>query len=910
LRGVIGKTFSHYRILAKLGAGGMGEVYRARDEQLGREVAVKVLPQTFAREPERMARLRREAQVLASLNHPNVAAIYGLEETPDGLFLILELVPGQTLAERLKGTLPAADGPASTLDHRRVPLPVNEVLEISKQVAEGVEAAHEKGVIHRDLKPGNIKLTTDEKVKILDFGLAKAMAEDSSVSSISDSPTLTTPATRAGMLLGTAAYMSPEQARAKSVDRRADIWAFGCVVYEMLAGKQAFEGETVSDALAAVLRGEPDWSALPRDTPRRIRQLLARCFEKDPRRRLRDIGDARLEIEEAIAKPEVAEEAVAPVAAPKARPLARLPWAIAGLLLGVAATAAVWYAVKPRVQLAPTVSLSFSLPAGQPFDQTAYNIAISPDGTEAAFVAGNPRVAQIYLRRLNEFAAKPVAGTQGGKQPFFSPDGQSLGFSANGKLEKVAISGGPPQVLCDVESFGGAAWSPDGMIYFSSLPASQGESGALLQVPASGGIPRQIYKTELGAVQHALPALLPGGKKLLFTVFKGFSAEEASIAVLSLDTGKWETLIENGTDPHYVQPGYLVFARQGTLWAAPFDPSQAKISGAPTPVLAGVMASTSFGTDQFDTSQNGVLVYIPGASAEPERVVTALDRSGKARTLTAEKRPYEDLSLSLDGHYLAMTLEGPQWSIWTYDLTRRVLTRLTLEGDNRDPFWTPDGQHVVYTSLRNKKWGLYERAADGTGQERELYSSNNWVMAVSFSPDGKLLAFIEVNPSTRADIFILPMEGDHKPQPFVQTPATDWFPEFSPDGRWIAYESDESGRSEVYVQPYPGLGGRLQISSEGGSRPVWNHNGRELYYINEKKVMAVPILGSPAFTAGTPRVLFEADFYTSGHYYDISPDSLQFYFIKDVSPSSPPTEANVILNWATQIQQTLSSTAH
>ena len=397
---------------------------------------------------------------------------------------------------------------------------------------------------------------------------------------------------------------------------------------------------------------------------------------------------------------------------------------------------------------------------------------------------------------------------------------------------------------------------------------------------------------------------------MLFTISKGFSVEQASIAVLSLETGTWKTLVENATAPHFVQPGILVFARQGILWAAPFDLSQLKVSGAPTPVLEGVMASTSFGTEQFSLSDDGELAFIAGASVEPERQIVGLDRKGEARTLTTEKRAYEDLSLSPDGHHLAMTVEGPEWNIWTFDLGRGVLARLTLVGDNRDPFWTPNGKQIVYTSFRNGMYGLYEKAADGSGSEQELYHSKNWVCAESFSPGGQYLAFEENSPSTRTDIWILPLHGEPKPRPFVQTAYTEWSPAFSPDGHWIAYESDESGRSQIYIQPFPGPGGRWQISNEDGTRPFWNHDGRELYYINEKKVMVVPIQGGASFSAGTPRVLFEGDFFASGHFYDISPNGQQFFFIKDVTPAGAPTEVNVILNWSSEIKRLLSGSDH
>jgi Tol biopolymer transport system component len=888
---MIARTIAHYRIQEKIGAGGMGEVYRATDSRLGRDVALKVLPEAFARDAERMARFEREAKVLASLNHPNIASIYGLEESNSAHALVMELVEGQTLAERIK----------------QGPLPLDESLSIAKQIAEGLEYAHERGIIHRDLKPSNVKVTPDGAVKVLDFGLAKALEGETTEEELQNSPTLSAAATRAGVLLGTAAYMSPEQARGKRVDRRADIWAFGCVLYEMLTGQDAFSGETTSDILACVIRAEPDWSQLPAATPQAVRHLLRRCLLKDPKQRLRDIGDARIAIEEVLSGSETAARLGA--AQPHWRRV--VLGAIAGLILGGLITAAVLLTRPSRMQPLAPVRLSILLPVGQLFDNGQPNLAISPDGMEIAYAARNASgTYQIYLRRLDELVAKAVEGTEDGGSPFFSADGRSLGFtSSNGKLEKVSASGGPPQVLCDSVGDGGGAWAADDAIYFSGTahnPGLTANSGyGLMRVPGSGGECQQVLvpdgkRGEL-FLQH--PQMLPGGRALLFTTANGFGTERSTIAVLSLKTGKRETLLQNAARAFYVSPGYIVFNRSGKIWTVPFDLNDLKLAGTPVPLIEGVASSNTDKSGQFAVSQTGILVYAPGEGAESERQVVEVDRKGQVHPLTQSLRAYEDLDLSPDGRHLAYTIEGAQWNVWTYDIQRGTLSRLSFENDNRDPFWTADGKKIVYSSLRNGQWELNMKAADGSGTEQKLHSSVNWQVASSLSPNGRNMAFIVSDPATGLDIWILPLESGGKPYVFLQTPFMENFPQFSPDGHWIVYESNESGRSEVYVQPFPGPGGKWQISNEGGGRPVWPRNDNEIFYRSAKKLMAVPVVTTTAFSAGTPHELFEGDFFTSGHYYDASPDGQHFFFIKEMSQASGTAQINVVLNFPSELER-------
>ncbi len=919
-----GTRIGSYEIVAVIGAGGMGEVYRARDTKLGREVALKVLPEAFASDAERLARFEREAKLLASLNHPNIAAIYGFEDssgtgTP-ARALVMELVEGQTLAERIAGAAAVsktgtgrvsgsvgagAVSPSGTQKARfkpapatRAGIPLDETLPIARQIAEGLEYAHERGIVHRDLKPANVKITPDGLVKILDFGLAKALAGETAAADPSTSPTLSHLATQAGIILGTAAYMAPEQAKGKPVDRRADIWAFGCVLYEMLVGRPAFDGETVTDILAAVVMKEPDWSALPEATPRAIRTLLTRCLKKDPKQRLRDIGEARIAIEETIAghaESEPSASATQAVSAPVARGRGALVWGIAGLVAGAAIIAAVWFVTQKPPAPATPVALSIQIPQNHPFLNDLSSIAITPNGRQIAYVTGSEDgSSQIWIRSLGDFAARPVAGTEGAHSPFFSPDGQWLGYFANGKLEKISLAGGVPQVLCSgTAGNGSATWAPGGTIYFS------GGFGALLRVSGDGGDCRHILSpnASTGAVAIGQPSILPGGRSLLVAVENGFGGQQSNVAVLSLKTRKLKILLQDATNPSYVAPGYLVFGRAGTLWGAPFDAKSLQLAGPPAPLVSGVADNEGGTFDQFAVSESGMLIYAPGSEAHPEREIVETDRSGNAQVISTSPRPYEDLSLSPDGKRLTLTIEGSLWNVWTFDLATKTLARLTFQDDNRDPFWTADGKDIAYTSLRNGRWGIYEKAADGSGQERLLFHSPVWSVVTSFSPDGRTMAFFQDDPATGADIFLLPLDPLGKPRVFLRTPASEWFAQFSPGGRWIAYESNESGRSEIYVQPAAATGGKWQISSGGGMRPVWPKDDHEIFYRNAGKLMAVPVQTSPTFSAGTPHMLFQDNYFSSGHDFDATPDGKHFFFIKSLTEASAPTELHVILNW-------------
>ncbi|MEP6995811.1 MAG: protein kinase, partial [Acidobacteriota bacterium] len=813
-------------------------------------------------------------------------AIYGLEKAGEIEALVLELVPGETLAEKI------AAGP----------IPVEEAVAIARQIAEALEAAHEKGIVHRDLKPANVKLTPEGTVKVLDFGLAKALTGDASSPDVSHSPTLTAAATQAGVVIGTAAYMSPEQARGKSVDKRADVWAFGTVLYEMLAGRKAFEGETVSDTLAAVLRADIDWKALPAGSPPAVRQLLERCLERDPKRRLRDIGEARIALEGAPASLIDAGAGVA-IGAADARPSRgrAVAWGLIGLALGAALVVGA-VALRHRQPVrASALRLSVALPQGQslPVDSLP-NFAISRDGAQMAYVAKSESgKTALYLRPIDSFDARVLPDTEGALAPSFSPDGQWLAYSLGGKLQRLAVSGGSPQPVCDIPIpyEGTAAWAEDGSAFVSSY------NGGLLRAPASGGKCVQVLKPDASRGGILEPEVLPGGKALLFARTSGFQTSLANIAVLDLETGKWQDILPKGTNPHYLEPGFLVFGRSGAILATRFDPESRKLLGQPVLVVEKVMPDSADGIEQFAVSRSGALAYVSGARAAVRRRVVMADRKGVSRTLTPDDNAFEDLSLSPDGRQVAMTIEGPTWNIWVHNIDRGTLARLTFENDNRDPLWTPDGKRIVYTSLRNGLYGLYWRPADGSGPEEQLLASKHWIFATSWSPDGRFLAYEDLDPTTGFDIWILPVEGDRKPYPFVRTPFLEWFGEFSRDGRWMAYESNESGRSEIYLRPFPGSGGKWQISTEGGVRPEWSHDGREVFYFDGDKLLHVSVDPTHALAAGRPELLFPFNCFNSGRCYDVAPDDKHFLFVQNAQPTSPVTQINVVLGWRGELER-------
>jgi serine/threonine-protein kinase len=912
-----GARVGPYEIVSAIGAGGMGEVYRARDAKLGRDVAIKVLPDVFGGDPERVARFEREAQVVASLNHPNIAIIHGFQESDGVRALVLELVEGETLGEIIA----------------RSPVPLADALAISRQIADALEAAHDKGIVHRDLKPDNIKLTPEGKIKVLDFGLAKMLEpEPARHPSFAGtmSPTLSIHATYGGVILGTAAYMSPEQARGKPVDRRTDIWSFGCVLFEMLTGRQAFQaGETISDAVAHILTREPDWNALPPDTPSHIRTLLRRCLQKDPSKRLPHIGLVRLEIDDG---PAAADE-LAPAAASSApQPASKKRVAIA---LGVlfAAVAAGVVATWALMRTAPAVpqQLRFSIIPSltQPFTVNGFfrNVTIAPDGRHVVYVApSGAGTSLLMVRALDQLEAVPLRGVSGAASPFMSPDSRSIGFFAQlagGDLKKVSITGGPALTLCRYQGTPrGATWGTDDSIVFATNDLSTG----LLRVPAAGGEPKVLTKPDPanGEQDHLFPSMLPGSRAVLFTIAPADGiTDNSQVAVLDLTTGQRKTLIRGGSHAQYVDPGYVVYAVSGSLRAVRFDPDRLAVSSEPVPVVDQVM---TFGTGAglFDVSRSGTLVYVPGGATSgtgTPRSLVWVDRHGQEESIPAPIRTYVFPRLSPDGQRVAVDIRDQENDIWIFDLKRPTLTKLTFNpGPDSWPIWTPDGRRVVFGSTRGvgAQQNLFWQPADGTGTAERLTTSANIQQPHSFSPDGRSLVVYELVPSSFSDLTLLPIGSlSEKPptgkldtQPLVYTAAAENAGEISPDGHFVAYHSNESGQPQVYVRPFPEVNkGRWQISTEGGTRPAWGPDRRELFYMNpDGAMMAVPVQTTPTFSAGNPTKLFEGQWFRgqSGRTYDVAKDG-RFLMIKDAVTNEQGSAATmtVVVNWVEELKQKL-----
>jgi eukaryotic-like serine/threonine-protein kinase len=892
-----GTKLGPYEIQSPLGAGGMGEVYRAKDSKLGRDIALKVIPQEFARDAQRMARFQREAQVLASLNHTNIASIYGLEESGGGPALVMELVEGPTLAERIKQGL----------------IPIDEALPIAKQVAEALEYAHERGIIHRDLKPANIKLRPDGKVKLLDFGLAKALQGDAVAKDASNSPTLTHAASEAGIILGTAAYMSPEQAKGKAVDRRADIWAFGGVLYEMLTGRRAFAGETTSDTLAAIITRDPDWLSLPSPVPPPIRDLVHRCLTKDAKQRLRDIGDARIVIEEVLSGSVMAEPA--PAGSRQAFWRRAMPWA--ALAVGIVVIGSLLWYTRPSATSPLTSSFPVTLPAGEALAVTGFPgrdlpvVAISRDGSEFAYIAAKNGKNQLYLRPMDRLEPSPLPGTDGAFTPFFSPNGQWIGFFADGKLKKVSIHGGEPVTLCDAPLNRGATWVDDDTIIFTPDLFT-----GLMSVSAAGGTPQVLTTPDAskGEASHRWPEALPGGKAIVFVTAAGAdigSFSESKIMVERLDTHTTKVLPILGSYPRYSPSGHLLFLTQGRVFAVPFRLDQLEVTGRPFPVLDGVMMSPNSGGAELSLSRTGSLVFVPEtAAAAPNDILTWVDRRNQSHPINAPPRTYRSPHISPDGRSLAVEIEsGRQVDIWTYDLHRGTLTRLTFDGRSRAPLWTADGKRVTYMTYKPRGGStIVSKAADGSGQEETLVGGNKLLqIPESWSPDGRFLAFMAMAGGIR-NIFVVPLKGDRKPFPFIQAKFDQADARFSPDGRWLAYVSTESGKPEVYVQLFPGPGGKWQLSTDGGTDPLWMRNGHELLFCQANKLLSVTVASQPNFSASTPRFVAEIPpeppfgFISNGRY-DMSADGQRFLFVKATASQTVGNELDVILNWAEEVKR-------
>jgi eukaryotic-like serine/threonine-protein kinase len=809
-----------YEIRSPLGAGGMGEVYLARDTRLGRDVALKVLPETFAKDAERMARFEREAKVLASLNHPHIASIYGLEESNSRRALAMELVEGPTLAERIKQGAIALD----------------EALPIAAQICEALEYAHERGIVHRDLKPANVKLTPDGQAKILDFGLAKALEGDIAFADISSSPTISRMATQVGIILGTAAYMSPEQAKGKAADRRTDIWAFGCLLYEMLAGKQAFGGETVTDVLASVIRAEPDWSLLPPGTPPAIRNLLQRCRKKEVKQRLQAIGDARIAIEDVQngvdEGPDFAPTLAGAGAGRAAAWTRAVPWAVAAIVAVVLAVVLILVPGRMRQPPGPVMHLNLAAQPRHAEADKASGVAISQDGTRVAYVAfqgpetgksgdlvsPQTQTFELVVRKLDQLAPTPLPETAGGATPFFSPDGRWIGFFSGGALKKVSSDGGPPVTVCEVSGIVGASWGDDGFIYFA--PSGVAE---IRRVPEDGGTPKVVVQagnTEKVA-SFRWPQILAGGKTVLFTTAgASWLAQHYRTEAYSLATGKRTVVMNEGANARYLAPGYLVFTRGEVLMGVPFDAQGLKVAGPAVPLVEGVTRDTWFGAADFALSSSGTLIYLTGGRANglPSGERGHGGQSRAAGDPGARIRGFERIA----GWQANSDNNCGECERRPVDLQpRAALTRLTQAGDCGDPLWSPDGNRVIYTNPAS----LHSVAADGSSPPEKL-NSEQWAEADSFSPDSGELLYSTFSPAANdAALWQLPIKGSAQPKQMFAGVARVVDARFSPDGHWIAYVSAQSGLAQVYLQASPGLGERVQVSTDGGSEPVWAPDG-------------------------------------------------------------------------------------
>ena len=873
-----GTMVGAYRIAQLIGAGGMGEVYRAHDTTLGRDVAIKVLPALFAADPERRRRFEREARLLAALNHPHISAIHGLEAIDGVPALVLELVEGPTLADRIA----------------RGRIPVDEALPIAREITEALEAAHERGIIHRDLKPANIKVTRDGHAKVLDFGLAKVLAGDGSGSDVSQLPMATATALRPGTIVGTPAYMSPEQARGQATDKRADIWAFGCVLYEMLTGERAFGGDDVPDTLTCIMTKEPDWTALPPGTPAPVRRLLGRCLDKNPAVRLRDISDARLEIRDASRLP-LGETPTTPAGRlASGRRLGRpatIGVAVGAFIAGVA----LWSLTPPGPSVPPTTTrFALQLPLEL---QGPKGFAISRDGRRIVYYRTSGGTRQLFARPLDQLDAVAIQGTDDTEGSFFlSPEGEWVGFSSlrDRTIKRVRLDGGPPTTIGTMGpgavAFRGISWGPNGLIV-----AATGSGPGLMKLSNAGGTPEPLTRPERDT--HSRPQVLPAGDAVLFTIER--AGMPARIAVLVLATGEQRVLLD-GDDAHFVAAsGHLLFRRGRSLYAAPFDPQKLAVSGDSIAIVDGVIG--------FDVSDGGTLVYRPVPKGD-RRSLVWVDRHGREEAIKVPPRAYLHPRISPDGTRVAVGAEN----IWIWDFRRETFTPLTF-GPSRDlcPVWTPDGRYVLFCSNRPNatNMNIFWQAADGTGAVERLTQSASPQIPTATSPDGTRLMFTEI--ASTGDLMMLTLDKERRLEPLVRAPGFELAGRISPDGRWLAYQSTELGRADIYVRPFSDPGsGHWRVSSGGGIQPVWARSSEELFYLDSSgALMGVRADRAPTWVAGTPTKLLESHYYSDFgspyQQYDVSLDGSRFLMIKpsDDRSETDPNSIIVVQNWLEELKR-------
>jgi serine/threonine-protein kinase len=907
-----GTKIGSYEVLAKLGEGGMGEVYRARDARLNRDVALKVLPQAFALDPDRLARFRREAQVLASLNHHNIAAIYGFEESPDVQGLALELVEGPTLADRISGG----------------PIPIDESLAIAKQIADALEAAHEQGIVHRDLKPANIKLRPDGTVKVLDFGLAKALAPPDVVQGFSpaaggpedphymtNSPTITSPAigaTGVGMILGTAAYMAPEQAKGRPADKRSDIWAYGIVLVEMLSGTPVYSGETVSEVLAAVIMKEPDLDSVPATLPAPVRRLIRRCLQKDPKRRMRDIGEARLALDETAEE----DTPVQPVRGTSNRWLVGLT-----AVLAVALAATVGLSWRDRTVVSPPVITRYDVNAPA---KTSLNladrpaVALSPDGSALAFVVLDGGANRLFLRRRNEGEARAVPGSAGATAPVFSPDGRALAFFAETALKRYADDSITSIAKIDVTStVRGLTWLDDGSLVYPPANAT-----GLVQVSSNGGDPKVVSTLDRskGERTHRWPHALPGSKVVLFTVGTQANPDDydgANIDALVLATGERRLVLKGASMASYVPTGHLIFARGGSLYAVRFDTATLTVREPAHLVVQGVAGDRTTGASHFSVAGDGTLAYVSGAATTGDRRLVWADRQGQLQPLDLPAGYYADPQISPDGTRLALTVgTGDTRDVWIHNFSTKTLTRLTFGGQNWTPVWSVDGRDVFYVAIEGGiKTSLLRKPADGSADAQRLAQIEGEAYLTHVQGTTTIFDFRDPNSqqpqmAQKFHLVTLDLKAPGKVVPLVATTGDDLAGVVSPNGRFLAYGTDESGRAEVYVRDFPGPGGRWQVSTAGGEEPHWSANGRELFYRNNDLFMVAGVDTRAAFQASTPALLFKGVYNirtTTLLSFAVDPKGDRFLMIRPVNEEGEASRVHVVLNWFEELKQRMAA---
>jgi len=896
----LGTRLGPYEVTGTLGVGGMGEVYRARDTRLKRDVALKILPESFATDPDRLARFQREAEVLASLNHPSIAAIYGLEEQPGaaGLHapdvgagfsrpisaLVLELVEGETLADRIN----------------RGRIPVEEALQIARQIAEALEAAHERCIIHRDLKPANIKLRPDGTVKVLDFGLAKPAphaqrGEPDVQTALTHSPTVSVAATHAGVILGTAPYMAPEQTKGHPADQRSDMWAFGCVLYEMLTGSRAFDSNDLTEIMGGVVRLDPDWRALPHDLPPGVDALLRTCLIKDHRKR-------RIDAIAALFVLDHVGNLAAPMPETWAARRHRVVMMAAIVLFAIAVTASfVWWMARPdplRVVRSHVVTQGTSVLSVSGIDR---DFAVTADGTYIAYRGDG----QLLVRALDELAPRVLADNVAPRSVFVSPDGRSIGFfDGNTPLKRVAITGGPISTITPVDGAGarGATWGADGSIVFATNATVTG-----LQRVSSGGGDHEVLTTpdrERGEADHVWPEFLPGGTAVLFTILPSEGGiDDADVAVLDLDTGTYRVVMEGGTFGHWIPTGHLVYGAGGVLRAVPFDLRRLEVTGEPVTVLEDVLVSPA-GAFDVAFSSTGTLAYVArGNAVGATRSLVWIDRAGREERIPSPLRAYQYPRISPDGTRVALDIRDQENDIWLWHFAERTLTRLTLNrGDDQYPVWTPDGRRLLFASTNRLAW----QQADGAGGVEALADAS-FPAPNSVTPDGRYLIFRDARQSH--DLLAIPLQPPGAPRPILESQSGERNGEVSPDGRWLAYESDESGRTEIHVRPFPAItGGRWQVSSEGGRMPLWSRDGREFFYVGaDGLLMGVRLQVRDTWRAAPPTRILPARFYDSGaaagRTYDIAPDGQRFLVIKQGGGDNAPQNIVVVQNWFEELKR-------